>query len=144
LTGILCRHGKQNWNGSPPYCAFNLDGTFRDDNWNCFLINKLRRFCNQHEDNYSPYGTYWYDNDDCAGVIYVPFGDFIGEEREPNPLAGSIVILNWYKSRGCTDSFRIVQNMAVRNGTEKDVRILLKYFAFLKRKGEKMRSHHNI
>jgi hypothetical protein len=65
--GILCRHGKQFWNGSPPQCAFNTDGTFRSDNWNCFLLNKIGQLWKSEHKN--SWGTSLWDDDQNYGVF---------------------------------------------------------------------------
>ena len=120
---MLCRHGKQDWCGDPPECAFDENGNFTSDNWNCFLMNALRRLLDPMAVENFPYGTYFWDEDENTGVIYIPDPDFEGGE-----LRGALVILKWYKSRGRTDSFQIVKGDKVRNGTEKDALFIAKLF----------------
>ena len=45
---MLCRHGKKDWNGSDPKCAFDEEGKFREENWNCFLLTAVRGLMNQY------------------------------------------------------------------------------------------------
>ncbi len=130
---LLCRHGEQKWNGQAPGCGFNEDGSFREDNWNCFLLNAVRRLMNQHEEN-CPYGKCWWDDDQWQGVLYVPCGDNWWDE-ERSDYMGAVVLMTWYKSRGRTDSFKIVSGDTIREGTEQDaieiLKILKQYHTYM-------------
>ena len=128
-TKILCRHGEKHWNGSDPECAFDEEGKFREENWNCFLLNTVRSLMNQHffvddVDTDCPYGKCWWDEDSYQGVLYLPCGDnWWNDERDE--LKGAVVLMTWYKSRGRTDTFQIVSRNTVREGTEKDAVAIL-------------------
>lgn len=54
-----------------------------------------------------------------------------------NPLRGAIVVLDWYKSRGATDDFRIVEGDSIRKGTEMDAVMLVELFSEFIEKGDK-------
>jgi len=120
---MLCRHGEQDWCDSAPECAFTEDGRFTGDNWNCALMNALRELVSPSREEPFPYGASFWDEDMNTGVIYVPDPDFEGGE-----LRGALVVLEWYKSRGRTDSFRIVKDGKVRVGTEEDALFIAEYF----------------
>ena len=126
---MLCKHGKKDWEGDDPVCAFDEDGSFVRDNWCCFLLNTIRSLMNQHisqeDEDYCPYGKCWWDADEYQGVLYLPCGDNWWDE-ERDDLLGAIVIMGWYKSRGTTDSFRIVTYKGIREGTERDAIEILK------------------
>jgi len=113
---LLCRHGVKYWTGDDPCCAFDEAGNFRENNWNCFLMTKVRELCGQWDED-AP-GNCWWDEDQYYGVIYIPTW-FAGEEVK-SPLRGCFVLMDWYKSRGRTDSFRILAGDIVRQGTEED------------------------
>ena len=84
----------------------------------------MNQYYEQDEDGFCPYGVCWWDEDQYQGVLYLPYGDNWGDE-ERKELLGAIVLMGWYKSRGCTDSFNILSRGVVREGTEQDaVRIL--------------------
>jgi len=124
-TKMLCRHGEKHWNGSDPECAFDEEGVFRDNNWNCFLLNTVRSLMNQDDDEGCPYGKCWWDADEYQGVLYLPCGDNWWDE-ERGDLLGAVVLMTWYKSRGRTGTFRIVSRNTIREGTEKDAIEILK------------------
>ena len=63
-------------------------------------------------------GNYWWDDDQNYGVLYIR--SWMHQKETDSYLSGAFVILDWYKSRGATDSFRILQGDTIRQGTEKD------------------------
>ena len=121
---ILCRHGEKDWSGADPCCAFNENGTFREHNWNCFLMNKIRVLMGQQDE--SAPGQCWWDDDQNYGVLYVStWADGIWGESY---LKGCFILMDWYKSRGATDSFRILEGDTIRLGTEKDAEELIRLY----------------
>ncbi len=125
---MLCRHGEQDWCGSPPECAFTEDGRFTGDNWNCALMNALRELVSPYREEPFPYGECYWDNDYYMGIIYIPTPEDSLDIYEPHPLSNAIVILEWYKTRGRTNKFKIVKGYEVRDGTEEDALFLAEYF----------------
>jgi hypothetical protein len=134
---MLCKHGEKHWKGDDPVCAFDENGEFTNDNWNCFLLNTVRGLMNQWKDetdsDYCPYGKCFMDYPDTyTGVLYIPCDDNWWDD-ERDDLLGALVVMDWYKSRGRTDSFRIVTYKGIREGTEQDAIEILK----------KMKKYHN-
>lgn len=76
----MCDERGKNWRGDDPKCAFDDNGVFVSDNWNCATMNALRNIATK-------YYT-WNEDEYCAPVP-------IREE-------GVFVVLSWYKNRGCT------------------------------------------
>ncbi len=121
---LFCRHGEKDWMGADPCCAFNEDGTFRENNWSCVLMSKVRDLMGQWSD--SAYGHCWWDDDQHYGVLYIQ--SWVHGKEVDSYLQGTFVLLDWYKSRGKTDSFRILQGDVVREGTEKDALEIVKIY----------------
>lgn len=123
---LLCRHGKKEWKGCDPVCAFDEDGKFRENNWNCHLMNKVRSLMGQWvpDEDKAP-GNYWWDDDQSYGILFVP--SFVKEID--SYLQGTFILVDWYKSRGKTDSFRILQGDTIREGTEADAQELTKIYS---------------
>jgi len=124
---LLCRHGEKDWSGADPRCAFDEDGTFREHNWNCFLIGKVRSLMGQWHEK-AP-GHYWWDDDQNYGVLYIPSWINIDQKQIDSYLQGCFILLDWYKSRGRTDSFRILRGDVIREGNEKDAKELVKLYS---------------
>jgi len=124
---LLCQHGKKDWSGMDPVCAFDEIGRFRKNNWNCILMSKVRALMGQWApDKYNAPGNYYWDDDQSYGVLLVPSFD------NDSYLGGTFVHLEWYKSRGRTDNFRILQGDVIREGTETDAQELTRiYSAYL-------------
>jgi len=122
---LLCRHGEKDWGGADPCCAFDEDGAFREHNWNCFLMSKVRSLMGQWTDEDKAPGNYWWDDDQSYGVLLIP--SFVNEID--SHLRGCFVLIDWYKSRGKTDSFRILRGDTLRNGTEKDAQELVSLYS---------------
>lgn len=103
---MICKHWKKipsNF-ASQPRCAFNADGSFNSDNWNCALMNKLRDLAEESE--------VW-NEDEYASIIPIPEYGW--------------AILFWYKHRGKTDVFFVIEigTDKCRFGTEDDVKRIL-------------------
>jgi len=113
-----CPHGEKDWAGADANCAFGEDGFFKHDNWNCFLMNKVRSLCSQWDDS-GPGINMWHD-DSYIGVI--PIRDDACE----SPLSGRFAVLTWYKSRGKTDGFWITDGYEMRVGHEGDAEEILR------------------
>lgn len=86
-----CETRGKTWNGGDPQCAFP-DGVFTEANWRCATMSLLRRKVEEAAFEHEDHSTAMITLDD-------------------NPR---ILLLHWYKSRGCTD----VASMIC--GTEKD------------------------
>ncbi len=126
---LLCRHGEKDWNGGDPECAFDKEGKFREDNWNCFLMSKVRclmgqRWFGSREDTMP--GYFWWDEDQNYGVLYIR--SWINRKEIDSYLNGAFVLLDWYKSRGRTESFRILQGDTIRQGTEEDAQEIVRLY----------------
>lgn len=93
MSGICkaCETRGKTWRGGDPKCAFT-EGFFTEENWMCATMNLLR-------DKVADF-AFWHDDHNTAMVVL-----------DDNPR---VLVLNWYKSRGCTD----VASMIC--GTEKE------------------------
>jgi len=120
---MLCRHGKQDWQGSPPLCAFDENGNFQESNWNCFLMNALRDLVNPYRDDIFLNAECFWMDDIYRGIIYIS-----GPESKTGKLQGAFAILKWYKSRGRTDGFWILKDDKLRKGTEEDALIIAELY----------------
>lgn len=105
-----CRHGIRIWNGDQPRCAFDPDGTFQHDNWSCRLMDRLRSLVSPYNDP-EIFPRVW-SEDQNVGVI---------------SFNGSFAILSWYKERGKTEGFWVVEGSEIRPGTENDAYDVLAY-----------------
>ena len=121
---LLCRHGEKDWNGADPCCAFDESGKFREGNWNCQLMAEIRHLCSPW--NEAAPGHYFWSDDQYYGVLYV--SSWIDRTEVDSYLLGAFILLDWYKSRGATDSFRILQRNVVREGTEKDAQEIVRIY----------------
>lgn len=90
-TCKACKARGKTWNGGDPKCAFP-EGVFTEENWMCATMSLLR---SKVEDS-----AFAHDDHNTALIAL-----------DDNPR---ILLLNWYKSRGCTDVAVMVC------GTEKD------------------------
>lgn len=115
---LLCRHGKKDWAGADPNCAFGEDGFFKQDNWSCLLMSEVRGLCSQWSDDGS--GTNLWHDDSYIGVIPIQ------DDTYESPLSGRFAILTWYKSRGRTDGFWITDGYEMRVGHEGDAEEILR------------------
>ena len=86
-----CESRGKTWKGGDPKCAFP-DGVFTEENWMCATMNLLRE---KVEDSA-------FAHDDHSTALVALYD---------NPR---ILLLHWYKSRGCTDVASLIC------GTEKD------------------------
>lgn len=78
-----CRLRGKTWPGDNPRCAFDAAGKFTKDNWNCATLNVLRTFALSR-------GLAHRRGD--SGFASIPVLD----------ESGTVIVLTWYKSRGCT------------------------------------------
>ncbi len=72
--------------------GFTKDGKFKGDNWNCPIMNKLRKIA---EDN-----AIWNEDQYCA---LIPIRD----------ACGAFLVLSWYKRRGETEGAWVVDENKV-------------------------------
>lgn len=87
-----CETRGKTWSGEDPRCAFS-DGAFSGDNWMCATMNILRGKVGE--------SAFWHDDHNTAAIIL-----------RDNPR---VLLLHWYKSRGCTDVASLLC------GDEKDI-----------------------
>ncbi len=78
-----CLERGQTWEGSSPKCAFDENGNFLENNWNCATLNALREMGEE--------GRVWCDEQNMTIIQRYDVGHGI---------------LSWYKNRGKTDDFR--------------------------------------
>lgn len=93
-----CKARGKTWQGSDPRCAFDADGEFLPDNWNCATMSALRSVPRIES----------YCQDHTLGVIALPeFEDpeMIEEIEDPRP---NFLVLHWYKRRGATPLAQVV------------------------------------
>ncbi len=100
---MKCRHWDKNeipsfGLGDEPQCAFNKKGHFVNDNWNCKALRELRSEAlnNEQSNNDQTYALFPYDD------------------------SGKMVLLSYYKHRGETMGFWIVDNGYCIPGTENE------------------------
>src|SRR5277367_6706900 len=94
----LCERRIKDWVGDDARCAFNSDGTFAADNWNCEMMNRLRKSCEDSLFTGSSQATL-YTDDQTLGV---------------HARDGKFLILGWYKSRGAVESAFVVDGSITR------------------------------
>lgn len=107
---MKCRHGGkigENW--ADRECAFDEQGEFLKDNWNCALMNELRI---EDEVDGKIYYEHMYSDDQHCLVF--PFGN------------GKFALISFYKSRGKTEGFWVMEESTMRQGIESDVAEILK------------------
>ena len=111
MTCELCGELKQPPGfGEPRKCAFGDNSPtapFREDNWACGLVDRLRRLCYRCDDaddatwqgELNEWG--WRKRDDIGaesiGVLHIP---------ENDKVRSGYVVLTWYKDRGRTYTVR--------------------------------------
>jgi hypothetical protein len=107
---MKCRHGgKIGANWSDRQCAFNEEGKFIKDNWNCALMNQLRVEDENHGE--IQYKHAYSDDQNC---LIIPFDN------------GKFAIISFYKRRGKTEGFFVMDESIIREGTESDISEILK------------------
>ncbi|SET43303.1 hypothetical protein SAMN05216389_11158 [Oceanobacillus limi] len=90
-----CKSRGKTWEGSDPKCAFDSEGNFLSDNWNCGTMNELRFIANE-------IGTVNRDDNSCGTIGYVPVdNDFAPDDFD---TFGGYIVMMWYKDRGRTDN----------------------------------------
>ena len=92
---------------TPIVCAFDKNGRFREKNWNCMTLQKLRQIATEHRD------CYFHRNDMYAGTIYVL--------PVPEPDIGianiqrGYIVLTCYKDRGAVDKAIVINEDEVQS-----------------------------
>lgn len=87
--------------GSPRNCAFNADGSFTPDNWNCATLDALMENAKEHwGDDESMQVVLWAYEFDASAWYDLPPGAPPVMERGTDGW----LIFTRYKSRGCTDA----------------------------------------
>jgi len=82
-----CKNSKKDWEGSDRVCAFDEDGNFERENWNCDLINSIRDRLESSDCHYNK-------NDETTLVTI--------------PYEKGYLLMGWYKSRGSVDFLTLV------------------------------------
>lgn len=88
-----CEERGKTWAGSDPKCAFNENGLFVQDNWNCATMNQLRIIAEQLD-------TVRRDDNSSGSIGTVP----MDHDLAPDDFDtfGGYVVMMWYKDRGKT------------------------------------------
>lgn len=88
ITCPMCMERGKDWEGSDPNCAFDENGTFKKDNWNCATMNELRYIAEKNNTSF----RYW---DESIGHVVI-----MDEYGEPEDF----IVMTWYKNRGKTSN----------------------------------------
>lgn len=86
---------------SPRNCAFDLGEGFNPDNWNCATVALAREHA---------YDLRWND----LSTAIIPLMGVSGE------FEGEVLILRYYKDRGCTDSAIVWDGVTVTTAYRED------------------------
>lgn len=90
-------------------------------------MGKVRELMGQWADNPNDVpGHYWWDDDQNYGVLYIH--SWLYGKPVNSHLRGVFVLLDWYKSRGATDNFRILSGNTIRGGTEDDAKEIVRIY----------------
>lgn len=93
MTCKLCDKRDKTWSGDDPKCAFDNNGIFTKDNWNCATMNELRNIVDKVETNFR-------DDNSCGSIGYVPMvHDYASDDFD---TFGGYIVMMWYKERGRT------------------------------------------
>lgn len=96
-----CEERGKTWEGEDPICAFNDDGLFNKENWNCALLNELRELVEFLEiETYNKYSE-----DRIASI----------------PNEDGFLILSWYKQRGKVDIIAYIDSNKVFKEVNLDI-----------------------
>lgn len=96
-------NGRPNNFGSDPKCAFDNDGLFQPNNWNCAGLDQLREDAHKVE--------VWNEDQHAVLLRYGSEGDFI--------------VLSYYKHRGRTEGAWVVEKINIRPLEGSDVALYL-------------------
>lgn len=89
----LCENRGKTWEGDNPKCAFDENGVFNSDNWNCATMNKLRDIADSMDTDFR-------DDNSCGSIGYVPMdNDYAPDNFD---TFGGYIVMSWYKNRGRT------------------------------------------
>ena len=109
--------------GAQPKCAFG-EGAFNPDNWNCATAGAIRNICGAYDRNDLPEGVCrTWDEDQNYATILIP----MYVERPDGRHFGSILYVEWYKSRGCTEEMWLL-GVKPRVPTEKECLAIIAYY----------------
>lgn len=93
MTCKLCQERGKTWEGADPRCAFDDNGIFNKDNWNCATMNKLRNISEELDKTTR-------DDNSCGSIGYVPMvHDYAPDDFD---TFGGYIVMMWYKERGKT------------------------------------------
>ncbi len=97
--------------GSPRKCAFDENGIFTEDNWNCVTANALRLLAGEsshwgenHKES-DENSFYVYRNDRSYAALWIPsHPNDIPDGKECGPFrGGGFIAMYWSKHRGQTE-----------------------------------------
>lgn len=90
MTCRLCKERGKTWSGDDPKCAFDENGIFKGDNWNCATMNKLRNISEEFDKSMR-------HDMSCGSIGYVPM------DNDYAPIHfdtfGGYIVMMWYKER---------------------------------------------
>lgn len=81
-----CEKRGKTWEGDDPKCAFDEEGWFHPNNWNCASMGALRLWADENN-------KITYSDDNSCAVL---------------PFDGYFIVLAWYKRRGKTDWAKLI------------------------------------
>jgi hypothetical protein len=92
--------------GSPRKCAFNSNGIFTSDNWNCVTACELRALAGEGWDNKKDAESFFVRRDDrsYAAIWIPPHPEDVPDGERVGPFrGGGFIAMTWYKDRGQTE-----------------------------------------
>jgi len=132
----MCNERGKTWSGSAPRCAFQNDGVFSKDNWNCATCNAIRDLISQDDEDERPLSIshLWADDQNYAIIDsgYINNGGDDGPEDMGTRFSGPLYV-EWYKHRGATDRMFIMDDVPAPPTEAQCIR-LLKYYEETKRR----------
>lgn len=91
--------------GSERTCAFNEDGSFNPENWNCVTMMKLRKKIYDIVDNTSSAMVTLQRNEDQYLAVCNAY-----DKRDENYVPLDFLCIGWYKNRGRTESMFVLND----------------------------------
>lgn len=82
MTCRLCTERGKVWHGDDPVCAFDDNGVFRGENWNCATMNRLRDLAWEMKQAVR-------DDFEAGSFGWLRFDE-------------GYIVMTWYKARGRT------------------------------------------
>lgn len=111
-----CRRRGKTWHGGDPQCAFLGGQPFSAGNWNCATVGGLRHLLYDHYGSAPP---------QIRGIMLAYEDD---EHFAAVMFNWSMLYVEWYKNRGCTESMWLVTRDEAKRPTESDVRAIIAHY----------------